>query len=229
LSPPAPSREIAAATESEKYNQIDDRIFTGGNEGKKDGRHLEEEPPNEVADRPGASPGGIDRDFPLAHSTLNTGGGDALGESIRKYSPVNIRLKRKPRVKKAKSAAVINLADYSPVINRPTNSGELTTGENSPQGIFTGGNSAKRRGRPRGRDQAKPFAPEYYEWREDSGGWKLVHRPPKGKNRRGYAYIGFLNQKRWEYFRRFDDAKFIKFVTQYFEQRRGQGGSFRAG
>lgn len=140
-------------------------------------------------------------------------------------------MKKPRRAKKAKAANLYHLADYSPVSNRGSNQAGIATGENSPTGIITGENSKRKRGRPRKVDDAKPYAPEHYEWRGDSGGWKLIHRPPRGNNRRGYGYVGFLNHKRWEYFRRFDDEKFIKFVTRFFEQRKraGQSRSLRAG
>jgi hypothetical protein len=143
----------------------------------------------------------------------------------------DVKPPRRPRVKKAKPSKVTYLADYSPVSNRGSNQAGIVTGENSPAGIITGEKSKRKRGRPRKADDAKPYAPEHYEWRGDSGGWKLIHRPPRGNNRRGYGYVGFLNHKRWEFLRRFDDEKFIKFVTRFFEQRKraGQSRSLRAG
>jgi len=144
---------------------------------------------------------------------------------------VAVSVKKPRKVKKAKANNLYHLADYSPVSNRDQKDAEIATGGNSPAGIITGEKSKKKRGRPRKQDDAKPYAPEHYEWRGDSGGWKLIHRPPRGNNRRGYGYVGFLNHKRWEYFRRFDDEKFIKFVTRFFEQRKraGQSRSLRAG
>lgn len=111
----------------------------------------------------------------------------------------------------------------------------IFTGEDSsspkPQiiqgdGISTGGNSGistgekKGRGRPRGNSNEKPYAPPYYEWRGDSGGWKLIYRPPGKKGKRGYEYVGFLTPKRLAFFRRYNDEQFIKKITELFEGRK---------
>ena len=79
----------------------------------------------------------------------------------------------------------------------------------------TGG---RKRGRPSGNSASgKPFAPAYYEWRADSGGWKLVYRPKLPSGKLGYEYVGFLNPSRWNTLKEFDDERFIKAVTAYFE------------
>lgn len=111
----------------------------------------------------------------------------------------------------------------------------IFTGDNSgtpkPQiiqevGISTGGNSnistggKKGRGRPRGNSNEKPYAPPYYEWRGDSGGWKLIYRPPGKNGKRGYEYVGFLTPKRLAFFRRYNDEQFIKKITELFEGRK---------
>lgn len=99
---------------------------------------------------------------------------------------------------------------------------QLAPAENST------GEKKKGRGRPKKQNSEKPFSPQYYEWRGDSGGWKLIHRPPLKNGKLGYEYVGFLNPKRWEFFRRYDDERFIKAVTRLFEKRK-QGRSVRSG
>jgi len=90
-----------------------------------------------------------------------------------------------------------------PVENENTTGGKAKRGR--PKGVSTGG---------------KPFQPPYYEWRGDSGGWKLVHRPMLESGKLGYEYVGFLNPKRWEYFKRFNDEQFITKVTEIFERKK---------
>jgi len=120
----------------------------------------------------------------------------------------------------------------------------ISTGEKS--GIFTGEKSAdeqnqqvtegdistgekkKGRGRPKKSNSEKPYHPEYYEWRSDSGGWKYIRRFPQTDGKLGYEYVGFLNPQRWEFFKRFDDEQFIKAVTRLFERRK-QARSVRSG
>jgi len=112
----------------------------------------------------------------------------------------------------------------------------ISTGEKSSdsqnQQLTTAGKSTgekkQGRGRPKKQNSEKPFSPQYYEWRGDSGGWKLIYRPPLKNGKLGYEYVGFLNPQRWAFFRRFDDEQFIKAVTRLFEKRK-QSRSVRGG